>query len=104
MYIAIISILTILLIVLYLAWVRGQCTGLVLTFLLEVAIIRNVPVDKMPKLILKKSLDNIGTIHILARLVASWYIRRYGEKIASSAIVFIHESIRADENIQVLKR
>lgn len=102
MYISIISVLVLLLAILYLSWIRAKCAGLLITFVVAAYIVRNMPVEKMPKLVVKKSLDHINTLSILARPLAIWYIKHYGERRATEIVAFLVQSIKSDKNIQLV--
>lgn len=101
----IISISFLLIVVLLYFYIARIWAGnLLLRFLAESIILRNIHITKQATFIVRKSLENIDTIPLLVRPAAKWYINNRGIDITNTMLHFIILSLEEDNNIEIVKQ
>jgi hypothetical protein len=96
------GILVLIIILFYVGWARSKAATLILTFLGESLLIKNVHPDRRPNYIVKKAKKNIKSIPLLARPLALWYIKNRGIDVATAFLSFIVKDLQSDESIELI--
>lgn len=82
---------------------RRTATLLILTFLAESLLVRNIHPDKRPVYIISKCKRNTSSINWFVRPLSIWYLDHSGEAIASQLLRFIVLDLQEDDNIEIIQ-
>jgi len=80
---------------------RSRASSLILIFLAQSLLIRNINPDRRPDYIIRKSLEHKNAIPWFVRPLSVWYINNNGISIATRMLRFILTNLKEDENIEL---
>jgi hypothetical protein len=98
------AFLVFVIIMMYFYVARVWAGNLLVRFLAESIIVKNIHPSKQAQFIVKKSLENIDIVPWVVRKPTKWYIKNRGIDITNSMLHFIILTLKEDQNIEIVQQ
>jgi hypothetical protein len=94
-------LLVIALVFVILQWCKAKAASLILLFLGQSLLIKNLHPDRRPDYIIKKVKENSQVVPGLVRPLVMWYIDNRGIKVATRLLQFLVNDLQSTETIKM---